>query len=45
MDQALTIQVRHHITHVLITVAGEAAIFTVTRPRDQLFTLAVAAAR
>jgi anti-sigma B factor antagonist len=37
---SLTIGVRHEPGYVIITVAGEIDIFTVTRLRDQLFALA-----
>ena len=37
---SLTIGVRHEPGYVIITVAGEIDIFTVTRLREELFTLA-----
>ena len=40
MDQALTIGVRYHVGHVLITVAGEIDITTVPQLRGQLTLLA-----
>jgi len=40
MDQALTISVRYHVAHVLITVAGEIDITTVPQLRGQLTLLA-----
>jgi anti-sigma B factor antagonist len=42
MDQALTIGVRYHAGHVLITVAGETEIATVPQLRGQLTLLAAA---
>jgi STAS domain len=42
MDQALTIGVRYHAGHVLITVAGEIDIATVPQLRGQLTLLAAA---
>jgi anti-sigma B factor antagonist len=42
MDQALTIRVRHHRAHVLITVAGEIDIVTVPQLRARLIPLAAA---
>jgi anti-sigma B factor antagonist len=41
MDQALTIGVRYHVGHVLITVAGEIDLATVPQLRGQLTLLAV----
>ena len=40
MNQALAIWVRHHVAHVLITVAGEIDITTVPQLRGQLTLLA-----
>jgi anti-sigma B factor antagonist len=40
MGQALTIQVRYHVAHVLITVAGEIDITTAPQLRGQLTLLA-----
>ena len=40
MDQALTISVRYHVAHVLVTVAGEIDITTVPQLRGQLTLLA-----
>jgi hypothetical protein len=40
MDQALTIGVRYHVGHVLITVAGEIDLATVPQLRGQLTLLA-----
>ncbi len=37
---SLTIGVRHEPRYAIVTAAGEIDIFTVTRLRDQLFTLA-----
>ena len=40
MDQALTISVRYHVAHVLVTVAGEIDITTAPQLRGQLTLLA-----